>query len=78
MFEDTVLLDYKKVQDIKHGVTKTEEDYKKLVRNRKLAVCFIRRSNLRLYGPNLDHLRDKFLAGRDEYPRTLKDAYALL
>ena len=54
------------------------DDIKKDVRNKKLAVCFIRHTNLKICTPILNMLRDAFLTNQDLYPETLEEAYALV
>ena len=79
MFEDKMLVEHEKNEDIKQGANvKTEAEYKKIVRSKKLAICFLRRSNLRMYSQILDDLRDQYLLSQDNYPTTLEGAYSLL
>jgi len=80
MFQDPCLLvAYEKSQDKKLGVPlKSNQEYLDQVRNKQLGTAFVRRSNLKLYGPLLRSLRDQFLHGFDVYPKTIEEAYSLL
>jgi len=74
MFEDKFLIEY----EIKKNSSKPVSDIKKEVRNKKLAICFIRRAKLKVCSPVLDMLRDAFLTNQDIYPKNLEKAYALI
>jgi len=79
MFEDECCIDKEKENDAANGTVKgSEEEYKLKVRERRLATCFLRRSNMQIYAPLMRELRDSFLHKMDIYPKTLEDAYNLL
>jgi len=78
MFYDKMLIEHEKKEDSKQGANaKTDEEYRKIVRSKKMAICFLRRSNLRTYAPILDNLRDQYLLNQDNYPTSLEGAYSL-
>jgi len=74
MLEDKFLINYESKKD----ASKPVSDIKKEVRNKKLAICFIRRAKLKVRSPVLDMLRDAILANQDLYPKNLAEAYALI
>jgi len=78
MFEDELLIKHEKEKDSKTKSVRTDENIKKDVRNKKLAICFIRRASLKVSSPILDMLRDPFLMNQYLYPKKLEEAYALL
>jgi len=78
MFEDELLVRHETEKDIKSGNVRTSDMVKKEVRNKKLAMCFIRRASVKTCGPILDMLRDAYLMNQDLYPKNLEEAYALL
>ena len=49
----------------------SEDDIKNEIRNRRIALCFLKRSNQKIYGKLLNQLRDQYLMGQDNYPTTL-------
>ena len=57
---------------------RTSDMVKKEVRNKKLAMCFIRRASVKTCGPILNMLRDTYLMNQDFYPKNLEESYALL
>ena len=79
MFADPCLLEYEKKLDITAGLSPaSDQEYKKRVKSKKTAVCFLRRSNQRTYKPLLNSLRYQFLMDIDAYPTTLEGAYRLI
>ena len=80
MFRDECCIAYEKQYDKDQRLSALEPDKGYLVRieQRRLAVCFLRRSNMQIYTPLMRELRDQFLHGMDIYPRTLDEAFSLL
>jgi len=80
MFEDACCVDYEIEMDaMKPPATiPTKEGYLTKVKERRKAVCFLRRSNMRIYGNLMRELRDNYLHKMDIYPHNLDEAFALL
>jgi len=79
MFCDPCLVNYEKEQDKKKNLPPvSDESYKERAKQRQLGTAFIRRSNMKQYGPLLRSMRDQFLHGFDVYPQGIEEAYALL
>ena len=56
----------------------SDDEIKNEIRNRRIVVCFLKRSNQKIYGKLLSQLRDQYLMGQDNYPTTLEKAFKLL
>ena len=54
------------------------EHYKKIVRDKLMAVLFMKKANHRTYQPLIDDLRDQHLFKKDVYPTTLQESFTLL
>ena len=48
------------------------------IRNRRIAVCFLKRSNQKIHGKLLNQIRDQYLMDQDYYPTILEQAVKLL
>ena len=53
----------------------SEDKIKKEIRNGRIVVCLLKRSNQKIYGKLLNQLRDQYLMGQDNYPTTLEQAF---
>ena len=50
----------------------SDDEIKNEIRNRRIAVCFLKRSNGKIYEKMLNQLRDQYLMRQDNYPTTLE------
>ena len=55
-----------------------EKTFRDKAKQKYLAICLLRRSNMKIYGQLMPELRDQYLQGHDNYPSMLEDAYSLL
>ena len=78
MFNDECCVGYEKKDLTKSTPIATTDQYSKRVRDKRIAICFLRRSNLSTYGRLLRELRDNYLHGMDLYPNNLEEAFSLL
>ena len=79
MFSDEMLITLENEKDVKKGnVTKENEEYKNIVRNKMLGVACLKRANPRKYGRLMTSIRDQHSFKKDVYPKTLSEAYELL
>ena len=56
----------------------SDDEIKNEIRNRRIAVCFLKRSNQKINRRLLNQLRDQYLVSQDNYPTTLEQAFKLL
>ena len=73
MFTDKCCTKYVENHEIR-----SDDEIKNEIINRRIAVCFLKRSNQKIYGKLLNQLRDQYLMGQDCYPTTLEQAFKLL
>lgn len=80
IFRDNCCIEYEKQYDQNQRASPldTDDAYLDRIRQRRQAVCFLRRSNMQIYAPLMRELRDQLLHDMDIYPRTLKEAFSLL
>ena len=79
IFFDLSLIKHEKRSDKEKGVNeKTDQEYRQLVRDKKMAMAFLLSANKKIYGSLLDKLSDSYSFNIDVYPRTLNLAYELL
>ena len=57
---------------VKNYEIMSDDEIKNEIRNRRIALCFLKRSNQKIYGKLLRQLRDQYLMGKDNYPTTLE------
>ena len=60
-----------------NGRVEPNDDDRREARNQELAICFIRGTNMHHKG-YLCHLRNSYLDGSNNYPRTVHEAYNIL
>ena len=79
IFKDDALVKHETEKDKENGKnTKTTEEYELIVRNKMMAVGFLKRANTRRYEGLMNSIRDQFAFSIDVYPSTLNTAYELL
>jgi len=79
MFQDECCIEHEEAKDKAKGLKTVSQDaYAKKVKEKRLATCLLRRSNMQIYGPLMRELRDNYLHKLDLYPNTLDEAYNLL
>ena len=78
-FESTGLMVHEWQQDTEANRKMNEpKHYKKVVRDKLMAVLFMKKANYRTYQPLIDDLRDQHLFKKDIYPTTLQESFTLL
>ena len=79
MFQDECCVEHEEAKDKAKGLKPlSHEGYVSRVKEKRLATCLLRRSNMQIYGPLMRELRDNYLHKLDVYPNTLDEAYTLL
>ena len=79
MFNDPVLIQQEKDQDIKNLVTaKTDAEYKEIVKQKAMGVGILKRADYGRYGPLLASICDRYGYGMDVYLKTLVAGHDML
>ena len=82
VFDDNSLVKYEMSKAIQAQDTSTSRDHGSKFRDKAkpkyLAICLLRRSNMKVYGQLMRELRDQYLQDHDNNPNTLEEAYSLL
>ena len=82
VFEDSSLVKYEMTKAVQAKDARASSDhgstFKDKAKQKYLATCLLRRSNMKVYGQLMRELRDQYLQGHDNYPNTLEKAYSLL
>ena len=79
IFQDQALIKHEMAKDKEQGLSpKTNSEYDLIVRNKMMAIGFLKRANTRKYEILMSNIRDQFAFNIDVYPTTLNSAYELL
>ena len=79
IFHDNALIKHEKEKDIEANlIPLSNEQYMTRVRNKMMAVGFLKRANTKKFTHLMTSIRDQFSFNIDVYPTTLNKAYELL
>ena len=78
LFGDKVLIDFEKSEDIKNGVTRSDEQVRATAREKMMGTALLKRSDMSRYGPLLVDIRDQHGFGANVYPKTLAAGHDML
>lgn len=79
LFDDPVLIQQEKDQDVKNLVTaKTDAEYKEIVKQKAMGVGILKRADYDRYCPLLTPIHDQYSYGMDVYPKTLAAGHDIL
>ena len=79
MFADDALINLAKDSDVKkEKITKKDEDYKSIVRDKTLGVGLLKRANQHKYGKLMTSIRDQHSFKKDVYSKSITEAYGIL
>ena len=78
LFGDKSLIDFEKNENIKRGITQSEDQIKATVIEKMMGTALLKRSDMARYGSLMVDIRDQHGFGADVYPKTLAAGHDIL
>ena len=79
MFEVSRLIEFEKKEDKRsQQPILTDDQYRKRVREKKLAICVLERANMQVYRHLIHSLRDQYLMGVNAYLDTMEKGASIV
>ena len=63
---------------VKNYEIMSDDEINNEIRNSRIALYFLKRSDQKIYGKLLNQLQDQYLMSQDNHPTTLEQAFKLL
>ena len=78
MYDDEALVKYEEQQDVKNGISRSDEQVRTIVKEKMMGTALLKRSDMNRYTPLLIDIRDQYGFGSDVYPKTLAAGHDML